>query len=475
MYDIISVNNNLPEPDYSAETGHWVETEFNSANFHDLRLNLRFSSILKAFLNAPNESIPKAAITWKDTKAVYRFLNNEKVSPDSILEPHQHATSARLQSQKVVLAVQDTTILNYTSHPSVKGLGPIGKEDQTLMGMLVHPTIAFTPDKVPLGIIDQQVWTRPLDKVNKKDHHLKPIDQKESQKWINSYNALKVLQNKMPDTTFISIGDREADIADLFQLALASDTNPDLLIRASFDRRLDHPLICLWACLEAQNLAGTFQLIVPRKKGKPSRNAVIEVRFCNVFLKPTKSKKNDQTINLRAVYANEINAPANEEPVSWMLLTTLPVKSFDDALLCVKYYSVRFSIELFFKTLKDGCKIEKRQLKSFETLKSCLALYSIVAYRILFLTMIGRTLPDIPCTAIFQDYEWKSLYCFVNKTKSPPKKPPTLKQAITMIAQLGGFLNRKSDGFPGAKSLWKGLSALYFISLSWTVFGPESS
>ena len=158
----------------------------------------------------------------------------------------------------------------------------------------------------------------------------------------------------------------------------------------------------------------------------------------------------------------------------WMLLTTLRVDSVDDATTIVHYYARRFSIEIFHKILKSGCKIEARQLKTSEGLKASLALYSIVAWRIMFLTMLGRGASDLPCTILFEDHEWKALTCAVHKTRIPPRTPPSLQEAVFLIAKLGGFLGRRRDGYPGVQTLWRGLQKLTILTYAWGTFGPDA-
>jgi len=213
----------------------------------------------------------------------------------------------------------------------------------------------------------------------------------------------------------------------------------------------------------------------PHKGKNHERIAQLEIRFAHLTLMPPQRLSHLAPVKLWAIYVHEPSPPQGLEPLSWMLLTTVEIASLHDALLFVQYYTVRFSIELFHKVLKSGCALEKRQLETADGLKRCLALDSIVSWRILFLTMMGRTIHLLPCTIIFEEHEWKSLYCFVHKTKQPPSQPPTIEEAIRLVARLGGFLSRKRDGSPGIKVLWQGLQALTAISAAWIAFGPESS
>lgn len=460
---------------YIEETNHWLNTEFNSSDLADLRLNKRLQTIIGSFCSSPSTSIPQASGTWGKTKAAYRFLNNQKVTHENILQPHKNLTQTRISKEQVVLAIQDTTSLNYTSHSETEGLGYIGPS-QNQKGMLVHTTLAVTPSRIPLGIVHQQTWVRSSEEYGKKhNRHDKPIQDKESQKWINSLLATQKLQKISPDTLLISIGDREADIYELLQKALTSDTQCKLLVRAAWNRNIEHTQENLWPYMQSQPATDTLEIIVPRKNKKTERIAKVEIRFAKVSLKPPQRKSSFQPVQLWAIYANEPLPPAGEDGLSWMLLTTLEVSTKEDAIQYVQYYTARFSIEIFHKILKSGCKIEKHQLKTADRLKSCLAIDSIVAWRIMFLTMLGRALPDLPCTVILKDHEWKSLYCFVHQTQQSPKKPLSLSSAIRLIARLGGFLARKQDGHPGAQVLWRGMKELTIISTAWISFGPRVS
>lgn len=148
-----------------------------------------------------------------------------------------------------------------------------------------------------------------------------------------------------------------------------------------------------------------------------------------------------------------------------MLLTTIPVTSTNDAVERIQWYVRRWGIEVFHRILKSGCCIEDRQLGNDNRLEACLAIDMVVAWRIHYLTYLGRATPDVPCTVAFDDSEWKAVLVF--KTGKPaPEQPPTLSQMILSIAQLGGFLGRKSDGVPGTETIWKGLERMQDIAMA---------
>lgn len=451
---------------------NWAAIEFKNANIGDKRLNERLVMIASAFANAPTGSIPQACGSWNTTKATYRFLDNKKVEDKKIMQTHISATEKRLQhlpEKTTILAIQDTTQLDFTRHPATGGLGILS--DPFHHGLFYHPTLLFTTDKVPLGIIDQQVWKRAEEDFGKKyDRKNLPVCEKESQKWLNSLEKTAQIQQKMPHLRIVNVGDREADVFDLFHLAYSSEV--DILVRAAWNRCVDHPEKYLWDHMETVPVSGQVSITVPRKKGQPKREATLAIRYDKISLKPPRHRRQEKgikSLTLWAVWALETDPPDGVEPISWMLLTTIPVTSFDDALEKVQWYACRWQIEIFFKILKSGCRIEDRQLQSGERIQRCLALDAIIAWRVLFLTMVPRNIPNMPCDVLLEIEEWQSLYCFINKTKNPPSKPPTLSEAVRMIAKLGGFLGRKHDGYPGPMVIWRGLQRLSDIAAIWAL------
>jgi hypothetical protein len=371
------------------------------------------------------------------------------------------------------LFVQDSTELNYTPLKSTKGLGTIGSS-KDLRGMIVHTTMALTPERVPLGVVNQDSWVRPVEDFGTKhDRKQRPFEEKESYKWLASLEATEAVQAQHPKARCISIGDREADVYELFLRARGFKTR--LIVRAAQNRLVDHEERYLWSYMAAQPAATTVEMQVPQKGTKKLRSASLELRFARVPLRPPERPHEKlEPIEIHAVFLDEPNPPENVEALSWMLLTTLEVGDVDDASKIVEYYTVRWSIELFHRILKSGCRIEKRQLQTAEALQKLLAIDSLVAWRIQLLTMLGRSLPDLPCDVVFEEHEWKALYCFVYQTRKPPEKPPSLSEAIRLVARMGGFLGRKGDGQPGMTVLWRGLQGLTWIGFAWLNFGPEA-
>jgi hypothetical protein len=356
---------------------------------------------------------------------------------------------------------------------------------------MLHPTLVVTPERVPLGLIHHFVWTRDEETFALPPHEKGrlPIEEKESVKWLVSLSAAEEMQRELAaagaKTRVVAVFDREGDVYDVFAAVASSDTGCDLLVRAKNDRRVDHMLGHLWLTMETRPAAGTITLSLPRTPKRPkAREAELTVRFATLTLLPPEYRAKSEglePVEVQVLFANEENQPKGEEPVSWMLITTLPLTSFEGACRILSHYTCRWVVELLIRVTKSGCKTEERQLETADRLKRCLVLDLIVAWRVLYLTTIGRDCPDLPCSVIFEDHEWRSLYLFVHKKEAKvPKKPPTLREVTRIIGKLGGHLGRKSDGEPGQTVMWRGLSrlsdisAFYLIRLSQQESEPDS-
>jgi len=454
-------------------TTDWAEEEFGNAKLGHERLRKRLLRIARDFYARPQAQIPQACQSRAATKAAYRFFQHPETTMDALLEPHIEATQQRIGKEKIVLVVQDTTSLNYSTHPATNDLGPIGSSPDGIVGLIVHDTMAFSLEGTPLGLVDVQCWARNGEEFGKKHQRKqRPIEQKESYKWLQSYRKTAEIQRHSPNTMLVSVGDREADIYELFHLALENPAGPKLLVRAEQDRLLADGQEHLWSVVEHQSGAGIQQLPVPRRGSRPARQAQLEIRFSQVTLNPPKGKASYGPLTLWAVLAQEIDAAPTVEPLRWMLLTTCRVENFDQAIEKLNWYTKRWCIEIFHRTLKSGCKIEERQLGSAIRIEACLAIDMVVAWRVYHLTKLGREVPDVPCTVFFEQAEWIALTAFITKNPIPPTQSPSLREAIRVVASLGGFLGRKADGDPGTKSLWLGLQRLDDITATAKIFSP---
>jgi len=439
----------------------WAEVEFATARLHDERLKQRLFTVAQNFYNDPQANIPQACGTKARTLGAYRFFQNEKVTMEVILTPHTEATIARIQAHAVVLAPQDTTTLNYYHHPATEGLGPINTKDDKATGLILHDTVAFSEDGTPLGIIDAQCWARdPHDRGKRERRKHLPIEQKESYKWLRSYRKLAEIQALCPNTLLVSVGDRESDVYELFAEAAREPAGPKLLVRAERSRRRrveTHE--ALWPSVSAKPLAGELTLRLPKRGNRQAREALLSVRFGEVELQAPKDSPLPP-VRLWAVHLHESAPEDGGEPIEWMLLTSVAVTTFEQAVQRAEWYAARWGIEVFHRTLKSGCRIKDRQLGSADRLQACLGVDMVVAWRIYHLTMLGRSVPEHPCHVFFEEVEWKALYCYHHKTPVAPDEPPSMGEAIRMLGAMGGHLGRKRDGPPGTQTLWRGLQRL---------------
>lgn len=455
----------------------WVEDELGRVEFYDPRLTRRLFSLVRDFAGQLEAPIPQACKTKAKVKAAYRFFNNKRVRMDTILRAHIESTIERVKHHALALAVQDTTTLNYTMHPAAEGLGPINTKGDTLIGLILHDTMVFNPQGTPLGLLDAQCWARDGDDRGKRERRKQlPIEQKESMKWLRSYRAVAEAQKRCPQTRLVVVGDRESDIYDLFWEAAQQPEGPDLLVRC--DRGRNRIVIdgakerSLWDQMASLPVAGIQGVRIPRKGSQPARDARLEIRHARIMLKPP-AHSAYQPISVWMVYAKEIDAPVSvKHPLEWMLLTTVEVNTIEEACERLSWYAKRWGIEVYHRTLKSGCRIEERRLGTAESLEACLSIDMILAWRIYHLTKLSREIPNAPCTAFFDEAEWKALYIFVHDGAWPSKEP-TLREATRMAASLGGFLGRKCDKEPGTTTLWRGMQRLEDISDTYRLLLPR--
>ena len=447
----------------------WAAVEFGEAELGDARLTARLVQLAAAVGAQPGASLPQAMGQEPGAvKAAYRFFANADADADAIVASHVRATDARVAAEPLVLAVQDTTLLDFTAHPGTAGLGPLGNRHQR--GLLAHTTLALSPERLPLGLLAQQVFVRDEVAAAPRARKQQPVAEKESATWLRSVEA--VAAAACPTTRFVRVGDREADVYDLF--LLERPPRVDLLVRSAQDRRVEAPDRFLRATGAAARGAATTTVAIPPRGGQPGREATLVVRHCPVVLRPPTHRAAESLapVAVWAVLAREEDPPAGQDPLDWLLLTTRPVSGGADALERVAWYTARWGIETLHKVLKSGCRIEAKQLGTADRLTRCLALYSVVAWRVLYAVILARAVPDAPCTTLLDPDEWAALYCITHRTTVLPPAPPPLRDAVRWIGRLGGFLGRTGDGEPGATVLWRGLQRLHDHTAMYQVMKP---
>lgn len=425
----------------------------------DNRLNQRARRIVQAALEHAGDSIPTAAGNLAATDATYRFLNNPNVDPHDIDDAHTRSTVDLADRYPgVLLIAQDTTDADFTSPARNGRLGQLAHAKH--FGFFVHSALAVTADGLPLGLLHQHVWMRPPDQRGKrKDRRRKETADKESQRWLDAEAAC--IAALPAERAVVMIADRECDFYDYF--AVARRPGQEVLIRAKLRRRIAGSKELLGAATRAESVQGTLSVHVPRQDGRPQRQATLAVRYGAFALQPPSThprRKELAPLPLRTVLVEEVNPPAGVKPLQWLLLTTLPIESFADAERVVRWYTYRWRIERYHFTLKSGCRLEDLQLETAERLRRALALYAMVAVRLLHLTYRARQEPEAPCEPAVSAEEWEVLWRHFQPKEALPLQAPTLRQAMRWISRLGGFLARKGDGEPGLKVLWRGLRQL---------------
>ena len=395
------------------------------------------------------------------------------MSAAGILEAHQASVQERMLESGVVLAIQDTTDLNFTHHRSKdfeSGFG-LTSSQSYVRGLKVHTTFGVSGEGVPLGVLDQQVWSRdPAEsksgKQNQKKSKTKSLKDKESLRWLQAHVASEL---DLPEgVALVTIADRESDIYEL--MALPRGKGVHVLLRVCRNRTVDHPSKFLKAAMAQAPVAGTFTVTVSKRKGQGQREATLTVRPQRLTLKvPHNRPKSTQLCDLpmTVISVEEEHPPEGCKAIRWLLISDIEMDSFDHACTLVQWYALRWLIERYHYVLKSGCQIESLQLETATRMIPALATYAIVAWRLLWLTYETRVHPHQSCEVAFEPLEWQALWCTIHRKPKPPKKPPTLEQVVCWVAQLGGFLARKHDGNPGVKTWWRGLTRLHDIADTW--------
>jgi hypothetical protein len=444
----------------------WVEDEIEGSYFRDRRLHRRLGMIVSDLAQHPEMSVTERSRSAAEVKATYRFWDNDQVSAQAILAGHQQATLKRIQAAglKTILVVQDTTIVNVSQREPLEGMGRIGLTSG--QGLWVHSSMSVSPEGVPLGLLGQQTWARAKTKTAvRHERRKKPIEDKESYRWLQAEKAC--LAGVPADLKVVTITDREGDIYDFF--AQPRRPGAEFLVRGTHNRRVQHPERYVWEAVRRSPEQGRQQIVLPRTDTRSERKVELSVRWVRLELLPpnqSSPRKYQVQIPVTVLLAEEQKPPAGQKPVSWLLYTTLPIVDLASAEELIRWYRLRWLIERFHYALKSGCRIEKLQLETAERFERALATYTLVAWRLLWLTYQARETPDTSAAIALTPLQLRVLVAS-HYQRHPRERPPdgllgapTLKQAVRWTAMLGGFLGRKSDGEPGLTTLWRGLRRL---------------
>ena len=341
-------------------------------------------------------------------------------------------------------------------------------------GINVHSCLAVTPEGLVLGVLDQSSYTRELRKDESASHDKKkgrPIEEKESYRWLETMENSG--ENIPPEIKVIHVCDREGDMYELFERA--ASTGKLFLIRIVQNR----PTVDSGRTIDTIKKlapAGSIEVLIPRdsRKNIAERKAVLDISYQSFSVKKPVARNADKhlmdCVGMNIIYVKERRTDESIEPIEWVLATNEAIYSFEEAFEKIGYYMQRWKIERFHYVLKSGCNIEKIQQRSVQKTVKLILMYSIIAIKILNMTYLARISPDESCATVFEESEWKVLYCTANKTKVPDE-PYAISEAVKYVAKLGGFHGCKSDGSPGLKVIWIGLNKLYTL-LSYRDFLP---
>lgn len=461
---------------------NWISSEFATLDLNDKRLTKRSHIILKTLGNAPGRTIPQAFQTWKDIKACYRFFDNKSVTDTKILQPHIKQTRERIKNEPIVLLPTDNSILDYTPKKAMKGKAQVCNNRD---GIFLHASLAITPERLTLGVADAKLWLRGIDYPNNKEKHRDslPVEEKESFRWLEGYKNACEIAKESPKSKIIYITDREGDIVELLLDAFKqkSEGGADVIIRAKHDRQLDEkdpegtvnrPYKKLLKTLKTTKALGEINFLIPSNHGKKEREVKQEIKASMLTFRTKKYNGGPvQKFTINVVMAIEANPPEGKEALCWVFLTTLPITTFEGVYKVVEYYLCRWEVEIFFKVLKSGCKVEERQLESTDRMKPLIALFLILSWRIMYVMMLGRHCPDMSCENVFCESEWKSVFKVIHRNEKIPEKPVSLNEFILMVAQLGGYVGGKNAPPPGIKIMWRGMLRMHDFSIAWEAFG----
>jgi hypothetical protein len=390
---------------------------------------------------------------------LYRYLENRRLEVGHFLQPFTDTTLDTCRGCPTILAIQDSSSVNYASLKQTQGLGKLNDSDA--LGLHFHSTIAVQPDGVVRGLLHQTHWSRlPEAAPSAAQRKDKPIEDKESAKWLEGIEAAEEAVDNLPAEErprLIHIFDREGDIHEVLQRISASPHGAIIRV-AQGQRRLADEAGNVAAAIAAAPCRGVQMLEVPARHGVKKRRARLELRAVTVTINPDPRKHpGRQPVTWTLVEAKEIDAPAGVEPLHWLLWTTEPTDSVADLLEVLRLYKLRWLIEDFHLTLKSGCQVEALQLETADRLIKALLLYSAVALRIVALRDLARQRPNDPCTVLLTTPQWQALYAYIHRRRPDATTPvPSVRQVVLWIGRLGGHLNRKGDGMPGVRTLWRG-------------------
>jgi hypothetical protein len=444
-----------------------MEKEFANVDFNSKRLEKRFIRTMGTLAGQPDKSLWMCSENRAEAKAIYRMLGNDRLDRDEILQTHREATMKRMvQSGETILAIQDTTSLNYNTQTKMEGIGYICEQ---AMGVNIHSCIAVTANGLMLGVLAQSAHNRKQPRNTTLTHDGKQrraLEEKESYRWVQTLDSST---DGLPESVYVvTVCDREGDMYELFDEM--DRRGQAFLIRMEHNRKtMENKKIM--DEIRKKRYMGRVKTMIPRnsRAGVKEREATLQIRYDHFAIKRPQLLNNIKTLKgaqeVIVIYVREEQQDKSVEPIEWFLLTNEPVESAEAAYEKATWYMQRWKIEQFHHVLKSGCNVEKLQERSMDKTTLLVLMYSIIAAAVMNITYIARIHPQLPCTVCFEEDEWKVLYRTAKKTKRTPKNPYTIAEAVTYLSWLGGPKRAPSDGPPGVKTIWIGIDKLNTLLL----------
>jgi hypothetical protein len=445
---------------FSIETGAWAQEQFGDCQLGDVRRRRRLIQVAERVADNPSASFPRQIPSWSDLKAAYNLFDREEVTFEAIARPHWERTRSVAPGRYLVLG--DTTEIDFGYRRDIEGLSAIGNGSGR--GFLLHNALMVAADtEAVIGVAGQVIhYRQPAPKRENKSQRFKRED-RESRVWGD---VVDQIGRPAEGVQLIHVFDRGADDFEVFCHLI--ENGDDWVVRAkSIHRKIHTPSgeeMPLQAYLKTLPLAGTYELKLRARPKQPARTAKLEVRFGALWMPVPRHRSayvkrlNPAPIVMNVVWVREVDPPAGVEPIEWVLYTSLPVKTFDDAWTVIEYYECRWLIEEYHKAIKTGCGVQRRLLRTADRLEPVVGLMSVVAVRLLQLKTIAREEPERPARTVVPSL-WLQMLKAARKNLRRVHDL-TVYQFYRELAKLGGFLGRRSDGEPGWITIWRGWEKL---------------
>lgn len=467
----------------------WVADAFDDSDFGDQRRRKRILQTVETLSQDSGASVSTVGDDWAETLAIYRLWSNAAVSPAELVRSIGAATAARSRGESPLVVAQDTTAIIPTAPQRCQDRGAVGTGDE--LGFLQHTSLVLNDAGTPLGIGHQDMWSRPAQVQGSRHQRAQtPIEGKESRVWLDS--ARQTWRHLPDDVPVITVADRAADIFALY--VLHAEHGRDYVLPLAQNRRTEEGK--LWDVLAQAPVQGTQTVPVPRADNRAERVATVTLRSATVQLLPTERRpvthaaitnwfqihadvtpliaRPSGPVSVNVIAIREEDPPDGATPLHWRLATSLPVDSLAAAQRCLQLYRLRWQVERFHYVLKHGCRIESRQLERVERLMRASILYSLIAWRQLWLTHHIRDAPHASCETVVPSALWQVGVAMIEKrAPQPDEPPPDLVTFGRLVGRLGGHLGRKHDGPPGVTTIWRGLRRLFDLAEFWELLNDD--